>query len=377
MTTPLLQEDDTDLLWKQQDKARADMLSKQRVQDTISPAASNLSYQPYYDTTNLIRQDSFNANANAVQVDAQQKQRESALAAQKMAAAQSAMWGNAQSEANSWATGYSGNGAGWGGGGAQGVANVLREAGFPEEAIPTMMAIAKAESGWRPEAINTANRNGSVDRGLFQINSIHQGNSWYPQNPFDPLQNAKAAFAVYQGQGLNAWSVYKSGKYKEFLQPAPPRQTYAANTGGSTGVRFATANNGSSFRQQVINKTMMEIGTPYVWGGNSLVTGVDCSGLVQQIYREMGISLPRTAQEQFEYGKSGVHGTQTSLANLSPGDLVAWKGGYDRGRYIGHIAIYAGGGQIIEAPTPGVPVRRRSLYNTENAFGIHLYLPGD
>lgn len=386
MTTPLLTEEDTNLAWKSEDARRSELLGKRVSQDNVAPAAKSLSYQPYYDRTSIIRQDSLNANANSVAIDAQQKQREAALANQKFMAEQQAAIAAAQADANSWYTGMQnqyaqggmngGGSAGWGSGGAQGVANVLREAGFPEELVPTFMAIARAESGWNPTAINTSNRNGSTDRGLFQINSVHQGNPWYPTNPNDPLQSAKAALQIYRQQGLNAWTVYKTGAYQKFMQAAPPRQTYAVNTGSNNGIQFAQTNLGGPLRQQIVNRTMMELGTPYVWGGTNLVTGVDCSGLVQSVYGQLGIRLPRTAQEQYEYGTRTM-GRQVGLNQLVPGDLVAWKGGYDRGRYIGHIAVYAGGGQIIEAPTQGVPVRRRSLYNTENAFGIHLNLPGD
>lgn len=92
------------------------------------------------------------------------------------------------------------------------------------------------------------------------------------------------------------------------------------------------------------------IGTPYAWGGNDLKKGVDCSGLVQQGFAHFGINLPRTSYSMWSQGKAvGMHG-------LRPGDLVffdtdAKKAGPD------HVAIYMGGGKILEAPRPGGKVK--------------------
>ncbi len=79
----------------------------------------------------------------------------------------------------------------------------------------TMLAIAQAESGCNPTARNTANTDGSTDTGLLQINSIHGID---PETLMDPTENVRAAYRIYQSQGLKAWSVYSSGKYKQFMK---------------------------------------------------------------------------------------------------------------------------------------------------------------
>lgn len=76
------------------------------------------------------------------------------------------------------------------------------------------------------------------------------------------------------------------------------------------------------------------VGNPYVWGGNSLTNGVDCSGFVHQIYLEFGIDTPRYSQAFKTVGQP------VSFNNIQPGDVVV---------YPGHVAIYAGGGKIVEA----------------------------
>lgn len=89
--------------------------------------------------------------------------------------------------------------------------------------------------------------------------------------------------------------------------------------------------------------------TNYVWGGNDLKTGVDCSGLIQQGFAKYGINLPRTSYSMWSQGKA------VKMSGLRVGDLVFFdtdhsKPGPD------HVGIYAGGGKMIEAPRPGKKV---------------------
>jgi lysozyme C len=92
------------------------------------------------------------------------------------------------------------------------IARHLRAAGFPESAVGPMVCTAKYESSFYERASNK-NRNGSTDRGLFQVNSIHLGGTrGCPSNGtalFDAATNAKCALAIYKMQGINAWYGYR------------------------------------------------------------------------------------------------------------------------------------------------------------------------
>ncbi len=98
-----------------------------------------------------------------------------------------------------------------------------------------------------------------------------------------------------------------------------------------------------STARAIVASAMKYLGVPYVWGGTS-PSGFDCSGLVQYVFAENGISLPRTTYEQ----QAVV--APVSLVALQPGDLVFWGGS----AY--HVGIYIGDGMYIHAPAPGQSV---------------------
>ena len=106
----------------------------------------------------------------------------------------------------------------------------------------------------------------------------------------------------------------------------------------------------------VVDIALQYLGVPYVWGGSS-PSGFDCSGLVQYVYRQVGVSLPRTSQSQFRVGQ---HIPPDRVDLLLPGDLVFF--GYDGDpQRVHHVGIYVGGGNYVHAPYTGTVVRVNSL----------------
>ena len=100
---------------------------------------------------------------------------------------------------------------------------------------------------------------------------------------------------------------------------------------------------------------MTYLGVPYVWGGESY-GGVDCSGLTMLAWESAGVDLPHLSRAQYGYG------THVSLGDMEAGDLIFWSSdGTQSGIY--HVAQVHGDGQMIEAPTFGVPVRVTGVYS--------------
>ncbi|HJA94032.1 MAG TPA: C40 family peptidase [Candidatus Eisenbergiella merdipullorum] len=114
----------------------------------------------------------------------------------------------------------------------------------------------------------------------------------------------------------------------------------------------------SDIRVTLVNYAKQFLGNPYVWGGTSLTKGADCSGFVQSVFKNYGVSLPRTSAAQ------STVGTKVSLSEAQPGDLVFYA---NNGR-VNHVAIYIGNGQVIHASNPrsGIKISNAS-YRTPYA----------
>lgn len=102
--------------------------------------------------------------------------------------------------------------------------------------------------------------------------------------------------------------------------------------------------------QRALAFAMSQQGKPYVWGGTG-PDGYDCSGLTETAWERAGVSIPRVAASQ--YAAVG----KVSMASLAPGDLVFWASNPAKPSTIGHVAMYVGGGHMVDAPYTGTVVR--------------------
>lgn len=110
-------------------------------------------------------------------------------------------------------------------------------------------------------------------------------------------------------------------------------------------------NSGGSARgKEIANFACKYVGNPYVPGGTSLTNGADCSGFTYAVYKNFGVTLPRTSTSQRSAGR-GV-----TYAEAQPGDIIC---------YAGHVALYIGNGQIVHASTPSTGIK----------YGSALYKP--
>jgi cell wall-associated NlpC family hydrolase len=132
------------------------------------------------------------------------------------------------------------------------------------------------------------------------------------------------------------------------LTGGQPHQGTATPGGAVAGTPIAVPPTGGGLPlagdlgSRIVQLAQVWLGVPYVFGGCSR-TGVDCSCLVQNVYRSAGIRLPRVAVDQFN--------ATMPVADPQPGDLVFFANTYMPG--VSHVGIYIGNGQQINAPTTG------------------------
>ena len=138
----------------------------------------------------------------------------------------------------------------------------------------------------------------------------------------------------------------------------------------SAVARPAAAEANAPLGEKVVAEARKYLGMPYVWGGSSPAAGgMDCSGLIQYVYDKFGVDLPRVSADQARAGTPVA-----SMAEARPGDLIAWD---NSSRNVGadHIAIYIGGGKMIEAPRTGLDIRLVDVPSTPDY--IRRVLPAE
>lgn len=136
-----------------------------------------------------------------------------------------------------------------------------------------------------------------------------------------------------------------------------PGATAASATGAVSGTGTAAAG-------KVLDAVQKYLGLPYVWGGNDPAVGLDCSSFVQNVYKDLGYSLPRVTWDQMNSGTK-----VDSMAQAQPGDLLISHDG-------GHVAIYLGNGKAVDAPQPGQTIQIRDAWETDaNLTTIRRILP--
>lgn len=125
-----------------------------------------------------------------------------------------------------------------------------------------------------------------------------------------------------------------------------------AESGGAAGIAGAAADGPGLTNAEVVaflEAAESRLGMPYVWGGDG-PTDFDCSGLVQWSFARAGVVMPRVAAEQ------ALAGPKVPLSELEPGDLLFYHTDPTAPDYISHVAIYLGGGKMLQAPMPGLDV---------------------
>ena len=166
---------------------------------------------------------------------------------------------------------------------------------------------------------------------------------------YDADENDESGTQVYSGtvsddSGSGVTTDYEYDSYGNVIDSDNTVTDYSGSAGG-------TSSSGSSAGSSVVDYATQFVGNPYVWGGTSLTNGADCSGFVQSVYANFGVSLPRTSYEQ------ETAGYEVSYADAQPGDLIC---------YGSHVAIYMGDGKIVHASNErdGIKISNDATYRT-------------
>jgi cell wall-associated NlpC family hydrolase len=213
------------------------------------------------------------------------------------------------------------------------------------------------------------------------------------ESDFGRNMATSSAGAVGYGQFLpSTWDAYgRGGDPYDYRTALPAMARYLCDHGGAADLRGAlyAYNHAGWYVDQVaavavkygyappgapttrvVDLARAQTGMPYAWGGASPETSFDCSGLVQWSYRQIGVSLPRTAQQQYDAT------ARIPSDALRPGDLLFFANTYksDPSEPITHVGIYVGDGRMINAPTDGDVVREMPAFT--GFWGSHFAAAG-
>lgn len=153
-------------------------------------------------------------------------------------------------------------------------------------------------------------------------------------------------------EGEMVMALEKTGSFFKVKYNDTVGYIYNTSVDSSKLTDLIEESNEASKGEEVVSYAKQFLGGRYVYGGNNLATGVDCSGFAQQVMKHFNISLARSSREQ-----CASNGYAVSEANIMPGDLVF----YGRGS-VDHVAIYAGNGQIIHANDESTGIIMSSLH---------------
>lgn len=184
--------------------------------------------------------------------------------------------------------------------------------------------LALETGGGNPPALETGRGNALTSETIIPANPLGQGDNPQVKAPGTTPTLAGVAMVSPQGPGGSAEA--------KITSPADTASLYGP--GGSASQELVLA-----ARTALVAYAKQFLGYPYVYGGDSLTTGTDCSGFVMRIFEHFGIATGRNSREQ------AGNGRQIAVEAVKPGDLLF----YASGDTINHVAIYIGGGQVIHA----------------------------
>lgn len=251
---------------------------------------------------------------------------------------------------------------------------------------------------WQESKFDPAARSGAGAIGIAQIVP-----KWHPGvNPLDPMQSLEWAanwdatlLKKHKGDWRPVLSTYNSGQPDKYLDPSFAKgQTFnyvrsilgadykptvlAANKAGSVGtvptpngkMPFVVEGRTTANAAAALKLAQKYLGTPYVYGGETPGEGFDCSGLLQYVWGQQGVQIPRRTYEQYTSGQI------VPSNKLMPGDAVFFTGSDPLNGLPGHVGMYIGGGKFIESPHTGASIRISNMAGRNDFVGARRYTSG-
>ncbi|MCP8968951.1 bifunctional lytic transglycosylase/C40 family peptidase [Ectobacillus ponti] len=248
---------------------------------------------------------------------------------------------------------------------------MVKREGLNEEHVAVLLAIIMQESGGTAADVMQSSESAGLPPGAITdpAASIRQGvahwkNVWNIAKGLGITDLGTIVQAYNYGPGWLYYMKDNGGIGTEDLRKSFSRQhtnrtscgwrspycygdyTYAVKVMSFFQTLQGTASNDALYRQ-VMAEALKYKGWPYQWGGETPNTSFDCSGLLKWSFAAAGISLPRTAQEQYRYTR------RINESELRPGDLVFFTGTSDHA-FISHVGLYVGNGQMYNSNSSGV-----------------------
>ncbi|MFY0407015.1 transglycosylase SLT domain-containing protein [Solicola sp. PLA-1-18] len=169
------------------------------------------------------------------------------------------------------------------------------------------------------------------------------------------IQQIESQIQLLSPQRARATGTTTSGA--DFARAMAASGAAAGSGPSSVGPTTDVPAGGSTGGDAVVATARKYLGIDYVWGGTNPDKGLDCSGLVQLVYKQHGIDLPRVSYQQAKAGRPVA-----SMAEAQPGDILAFNSP------VNHVGIYIGNGKMIEAPRTGLKVRVADVPETPTAI---------